>query len=496
MFLSNLRVSILFCLLLNLSLAAFAQQPPYPLGSIKPFDPSIESAPETPAPRDFIRPLAKFEPQNGCYIGAFIENDYTVQGDIGAWEQMTRKKHASYFTYVGYGRPFPQAWVGKVKAAGAAPHIAFEPNNGLAEVEDGPYLRAWARDAARSKCPIFLRWASEMNGKTWTAYGGDAEVYIEKFRLISKIMREEAPNVAMVWTPFAEPESTINSYYPGDEWVDWVGVNIYAVYVNDGDPLRPAAQKDILKGLRFMEANYGARKPIHVSEFAATIYCKGSAADTVDFAIARMNTFYGAIRDQFPDVKAVNWFCWDTIRANHRNNNYSIIDDGRALAAYRKVVADPYFLPNVAYDATQWPSVTKGGTTLGDNGITLHAGTGMNAEEILQNAGANGGDAAPNRPTGAPTVNLSKPIVLGVVQSQQIHGPLELRVQLPPNVSPRSLMWQIDGRTVSMTNVRPYSLYLPARRLMPGFHSVRAVAHFDGDTPEISSSDVEFEIMD
>jgi hypothetical protein len=47
-----------------------------------------------------------------------------------------------------------------VKATGAVPHIAMEPNYGLDEVRDDAYLRAWARDAARTRVPIFLRWAA------------------------------------------------------------------------------------------------------------------------------------------------------------------------------------------------------------------------------------------------------------------------------------------------------------------------------------------------
>jgi hypothetical protein len=49
-----------------------------------------------------------FEPARGCYIGAFIERDFTVLGDIGAWESLTKKKHASFYTYVGYGRALPE----------------------------------------------------------------------------------------------------------------------------------------------------------------------------------------------------------------------------------------------------------------------------------------------------------------------------------------------------------------------------------------------------
>ena len=59
------------------------------------------------------------------------------------------------------------------------------------------YLHEFARAARDSKTPIFLRYASEMNGE-WVPYHGDPKAYIEKFRLVARVMHAEAPNVAMV----------------------------------------------------------------------------------------------------------------------------------------------------------------------------------------------------------------------------------------------------------------------------------------------------------
>lgn len=213
--------------------------------------------------------LAKFEPPSGCYIGAFIERDPVARGDIGKFEQLAGKKHASYIVYVSYGQSFPWDFVRKCIEAGAVPHIAFEPNRGLQVVRDDAYLRGFAREARKAGCPIFLRWASEMNGD-WTAYHGDPQLYIEKWRLVWKVFREEAPNVAMVWTPFAMPQSIIPAYYPGDEYVDWVGINIYSVWCHDGDPKKPAWFEDPVDFLRFIYDLYADRKPIQISEFAAT----------------------------------------------------------------------------------------------------------------------------------------------------------------------------------------------------------------------------------
>jgi hypothetical protein len=321
-------------------------------------------------------------------------------------------------------------------------------------------------------------------------------------------MKEEAPNVAMVWTPFAEKFHLIPSYYPGDEWVDWVGINIYAVYVNNGDPFQPAAHKDVVAWLRWMHDRYGARKPIHVSEFAATIYCKGTSKDTVDFAIDRMTKFYNAIRDEFPRVKAVNWFCWDTIRAKLRNNNYSFIDDGRTLATYRRLVADPHFLSDVEFDASKWPTPNPTGTTLGPNGTVMYTGSG--ADESLNNSGAlnaQGGvlgeNAAQRRPpasTWAPPIavsSLEAPVLQGIAANQTVTGMLELKVVLPRNLEAEritSVSWLIDGRTAWMTNTAPWNWTLRARRLAPGTHTAQVQIRVKDSNNPLSSDEIPFEV--
>ncbi len=405
--------------------------------------------------------LAKFEPASGCYIGAFIERDSAVMGNIPAFEELTKRKHASYFTYVGYGRPFPLEWVKKVARNGGAPHIAFEPNNGLPEVVDGSYLRAWARDAARAKCPIFLRWASEMNGP-WTKYGGDKALYIDRFQLVSKIMKQEAPNVAMVWTPFAEPAKFIPEYYPGDAYVDWVGVNIYSVYIHNGDVKRPSHDEDPVAFLKTVYDLYAAKKPIHISEFAATIYCKGTRQDTVDWAIEKTKRFYNALREEFPRVKSVNWFCLDTVQAGLASNNYSLLSDGRMLANYRTLVADKYFLSQVTFDPKSWNRPIKSGTTLGRGGFVL---ADRNNDDVLA-------------VSGAVAATISEPFLRGLKNGDMVKGDLELWAQLPLGMNApgqlRGIIWQVDGNTLALTNSK-LRVSVPRERLIEGEHVAKII---------------------
>ena len=443
--------------------------------------------------------LAKWEPQNGCYIGAFIEREPSLHGDISLFEALTKKKHASYFTYVGYGRPFPSEWVEGIKAQKASPHIAFEPNDGLQKVIDDEYLRQWARDAAKAQCPIFLRWASEMNGP-WTKYSGDAALYREKFALISKIMKEEAPNVAMVWTPFSEPQHLIEQYYPGDEWVDWVGLNVYSVYVHNGDPNQPAWQKDPVTALRFLYDRYSARKPVHISEYAATIQCKGTGKQTVDFAIEKMKRFYIALSKEFPRVKSVNWFCLDTIRAGLANNNYSLVDDSRVLNTYNELVADEHFLSYVEDNSD--PRLAK-------------LAPATEYRNLLARGPKNGGSIKPINPTAQPAVAqlarnddllsnrgvvataINEPMLRGVAPGEIIGGDLNLRAQMPLGVQPKFILWQIDGGTAALTNAAPYRHTVNGDimklRYGPGRHTARIiVVANDGRDTQMTSPEVEF----
>ncbi len=401
--------------------------------------------------------LAKFEPVSGCYIGAFIERDSAVMGNIPAFEELTKRKHASYFTYVGYGRPFPLEWVKKVAKNGGAPHLAFEPNNGLAEVKDGSYLRAWARDAARAKCPIFLRWASEMNGP-WTKYGGDPDLYKDRFQLVSAIMKQEAPNVAMVWTPFAEPAKFIPLYYPGDAFVDWVGVNIYSVYIHNGDVRRPSADEDPVAFLKTVYDLYAAKKPVHISEYAATIYCKGTKQDTVEWAIEKTKRFYNALREEFPRVKSVNWFCLDTVQAGLASNNYSLLSDGRMLATYRTLVADRHFLSKVSFDAAGWNRPIKAGTTLGKAGLSL---PNRSNDDILAISGA-------------VASTISEPFLRGLKNGDVVSGDLDLWAQLPLGMSMSAVFWQVDGKTIALTNSK-LRVSVPRERLIEGEHTAQII---------------------
>lgn len=245
---------------------------------------------------------------------------------------------------MGYGMPVAMDWLKRLDSLGKIVHIALEPNRGLESVQDDSYLRTIADELRESKAKVFLRFASEMNGN-WVAYSQDPELYKEKFRLVSRIMKERAPNVAMVWCPYTSPETTLPDYYPGDEWVDWVGVNMYNVTYFDQDMKRPAWKVQPTDMLDQVYDLYSLRKPIMIAEYGVTHYSAVEDEFKTGYAVRCIKSLYRALPRRYPRVKAINYFNANNMKMRHRqNNDYSLTTDQRVLSAYSSSTGDGWFL--------------------------------------------------------------------------------------------------------------------------------------------------------
>ncbi|QAY66906.1 copper amine oxidase [Paenibacillus protaetiae] len=312
--------------------------------------------------------LAKWEPEQGAYLGAYVVQDQTIHANMDTFNRLTGKKHASFFKYVGYGSPYPAEWVQEVIAAGGFPQIAWEPNDGLDQVKDDNYLRQFAEAAGKSGVPVFIRFASEMNG-TWTLYSSDPDSYIDKWRLVYRVLHDKAPNAAMVWTVLNVPEKPIESFYPGDAYVDWVGINMYSVKYHDGDIKRPAGQEDPLAMLDYVYNLYSRTKPIQISEFGATHYNATDGLSDTGFAAGKISRLYSHLEQLYPRVKAVYYFDVNNLteyNVRRKINNYSITAEPDLLRAYELATASPYFLSGYYAGGTAATTVNQTFTNRGN----------------------------------------------------------------------------------------------------------------------------------
>ncbi len=286
----------------------------------------------------------KAEPIYGCLIGVNCFTDPNVEGFDGFCD-LTGKRHAMYYDYAYHGH-LDSAAASLARPEGPWFQAACELRGSLSDVQPGEELEAWAKQLAQTPGTVFLRWCHEMNGD-WTSWHGDPDLYIQKFRLVHDVMARLAPNVAMVWCPNATPAPQIDCYYPGDDYVDWVGVNSYVVTIHDNDSADDASHENPADLFREVYRRYSARKPIMICETGVTHYALASARDESAFAAARIGQLYGCLPRLFPRIKGICYYDVDNIRSATNGrvyNNYLLSDRPQVLDAYRRAIRPDYFL--------------------------------------------------------------------------------------------------------------------------------------------------------
>ena len=192
-------------------------------------------------------------------------------------------------------------------------------------------IAAAARRLAAEGKPTLLRWGWDMNRDfyRWSgpANGVDASGYVASWQRLHRIFGAEgADNVSWVWSPNwnshpDQPWNQIPKYYPGDQYVDWVGVSGYAQEQTPGEMFDA------------FYAEWSPRKPIMLSEVAVVDRGGSTKAGWIASLHAWVKTR--------PAIGAVVWFDTDTHPGS--TEKWRIDSDGRALAAYKAMADDPVF---------------------------------------------------------------------------------------------------------------------------------------------------------
>lgn len=104
------------------------------------------------------------------------------------------------------------------------------------------YITQFAKDLKALPERFLLRFAHEMNitdSPWWPGnFGGDASLYVNMWHHVYDVFSQQgATNVEWVWSPnyASNPPDAWNdlhNYYPGDTYVDWIGLSGYNWYVS------------------------------------------------------------------------------------------------------------------------------------------------------------------------------------------------------------------------------------------------------------------------
>lgn len=220
----------------------------------------------------------------------------------------------------------------------------------IANGSNDKYVRTYARQAKTFGSPMMIRLAHEMNGD-WFPWGtarradlrrhnGNSPAhFVAMWRRVVTIFRQEgATNVSWVWSPNilflnqANPHSQqvqdLYNLYPGDAFVDWMGLSIY----NDG-VARAWRSFDSLFAPAYQTLLQISSKPLMIAELGVTEQGAPSGTSKADWMA---QTLQRDIPLRYPRVNMVVWFCRD--KTDLGEANYRFDSSPSSLQVFRQAV--------------------------------------------------------------------------------------------------------------------------------------------------------------
>ncbi len=312
----------------------------------------------------------------GIYHSAFPDfggpEDRVSCSKIRNFEKLAGKKIVWAFfsnNWIG-GIRFPAEQVREISRCGAIPFVRLMARSsfiygpdpvytlqGIIDGEFDPQLRQWAREAKKYGGPLLVEFGVEMNGDwfPWSGYWNGAgetrgygepnfpdgpERFRDAYRHIIDLFRSQgADNITWFfhvnWDSWPQEEwNKIENYYPGSEYIDWVGVSVYGALEPDMREMwdELSFREGFLKFYRQVK-EFAPQKPIAVEEF-------GVIQDPRKPSWIR--DAFNFIKN-FPGIKAISW--WQE-RWENEDGSFSDlrINSSRAsLEEYRLQVKSPLF---------------------------------------------------------------------------------------------------------------------------------------------------------
>ncbi len=276
--------------------------------------------------------------ETGCFrLGLYIpEHDLgRPHKNWAAIEDRLGVKFQTVVTYQKWGPDslsyFPQRLLREVLRRDAVPLIVWEPwTDQFSFARHDPdlgrnkrvfqaitsgvfddYIRAYALRLRDLDGPVLVNFAHEVGNPRfpWSATGENTPAeFIAAWRhIVAMFNRAGASNVS--WIFHAHTPEGVGTYYPGDTYVDWVGITLLN-YGLAQQPMPPAeiGQWTDLPSLyqAYRPALLRTGKPVVVTEFGSTQY----GGDQLAWIDEALRTVAGS----YPEVRALNFFHSDLDR--------------------------------------------------------------------------------------------------------------------------------------------------------------------------------------
>jgi hypothetical protein len=256
----------------------------------------------------------------GGKLGIVVEDYANRHGGLSGLESKLGKQIATVSIYKQFGLEFNDQLVltdlEYIGNSGKKLMVAWEPwdpregmgqsRDYLVEITSGGvdgYINEFINRVVTYGNPVVVRFGHEMNGN-WYPWGGRPEEYVRAYRYVVDKFRERGVgNVRFMWSINAEsvpvePISEVGKYYPGDGYVDVIGI----------DGFNFGTAREGMEWRSFEEIFWSAYEYLASTYSISIVVSEVASAEEGGSKVNWINEMFVALDNRFAIVDEVVWF--------------------------------------------------------------------------------------------------------------------------------------------------------------------------------------------
>lgn len=248
-------------------------------------------------------------------LGIVVDDYRNTTGELSTVQQQLGKPFSTVSIYKQFGLPtndmISSDDLAYIHTQRSNVLIAWEPWNPqegihqstdyLQEIMEGKqdtYIKNFAQSVKSYAGPVTIRFGHEMNGD-WYPWGKRPTEYTAAYRRIVLLFKDAGvTNVSWMWSINANPLDNLASYYPGNEYVDIIGIDGFNFGTTQSRTTWQTFDQIFQPVYNYLTQQYS--KPIIISETASAEQ-GGNKPEWIQNMFASMTT-------KMPQVQEIIWF--------------------------------------------------------------------------------------------------------------------------------------------------------------------------------------------
>lgn len=249
---------------------------------------------------------AKLEPKSGVYAG--INGDGVVLDRMGCY--------LNYVVFDDFQTDLTFPNKDYVRQNDCLAVIAWNIGDLSLVFENEAYIRKTLEQLNSYNKPMIIRFGAEMNV---SEIGDSPSGFVNAFRMVADMVHEY-PNFATMWSvnDMGALNKPMEYYYPGDEYVDWIGISAFMkkhfmadpaeehnIYFMTGDY---AWHTNVVQNILDFMGRNGIEKPLAISEGGSVTQLHYNGGEVEKWSQARIGDMYWQTIMRYPQIKLIDYF--------------------------------------------------------------------------------------------------------------------------------------------------------------------------------------------